>query len=189
MNLILRFGESPMSTDIVIPVSELGGLRERLARHTIVLATGCFDILHVGHLYFLESAAAQGDVLVVGVNSDRSIKMMKGHDRPIVGQDERAELVSALRYVDYVFIHDSIVADDYIHSLKPDVFVVGEQSVQTYPSESAAAEQIGARVHIVMRKPSLSTTSIMADILSKALHQERDHSIPSLFDLDNAGAC
>lgn len=154
----------------IILVSDLSVLRGRLRRRTLVLATGCFDILHVGHLHFLKNAAAQGDALVVGVNSDRSIKMIKGEDRPIIGQNERAELLAAMRCVDYVFVFDNIAADECILSLEPDVFVVGEHSVQAYPSESKAAEQVGARVHVVLRIPSSSTTSIVTEILDTALH-------------------
>lgn len=148
----------------IISVPDLVAMRDRLAKRTIVLATGCFDILHIGHLHFLRDAASQGDVLVAGVNSDRSIKMIKGHHRPIVGEDERAELVAAIRHVNYVFIHDDIVADNYIFSLKPDVFATGDESVKAYPSESAAAKRVGAKVYIVTRTPSESTTSIVASI-------------------------
>lgn len=153
-----------MASQNVITMSELVALRKRLSTKTIVLGTGCFDILHIGHLYFLRDAAMQGDVLVVGVNSDRSVKAIKGPHRPIVGQDERAELVAAFRCVDYVFICDDTVADDCIYSLKPNVFAIGEESIKAYPSESAASKRVGARVHVVTRTPSPSTTSIVTNI-------------------------
>lgn len=156
-----------MPLENIISVSDLVTLRERLSGQTIVLATGCFDILHVGHLYFLRDASMQGDVLVVGVNSDRAVKMIKGLHRPIIEQDQRAELIAAIRCVDYVFIYDDMVADDYIIRLKPDVFAIGEENVRAYPSESAAARQVGTRVHVVTRIPSASTTSIVTNMQKK----------------------
>lgn len=151
-----------MTSDNIIPVSDLAALRKRLSEKVIVLATGCFDILHVGHLHFLRDASKQGDFLIVGVNSDRSIKLIKGPERPIICQDERAELVAAFRCVDYVFVYDDIVADDCILRLRPNVFAIGEESVKIYPSEPAIANQIGAKVHVVIRIQSASTSSILA---------------------------
>lgn len=155
-----------MLSENIISVSDLPALRSHLEEQTIVLATGCFDILHSGHLYFLSDASKQGDILVVGLNSDHSIKMIKGNHRPIVGQNERATLVAAIRYVDYVFIFTDTMADKYIYNLKPNVFAIGHESVKAYPSESIAAKQVGARVHIVTRIPSESTTSIVTSIRS-----------------------
>ena len=155
-----------MPSGNIISVSDLVTLRERLLGQTIVLATGCFDILHVGHLYFLRDASTQGDVLIVGVNSDRAVKLIKGFGRPIVKQDERAELIAAFRCVDYVFIYDDTVVDDYIIRLKPDIFAIGEESITAYPSESAAAKLVGAKVHSVARIQSASTTSIVKNIRS-----------------------
>jgi D-glycero-beta-D-manno-heptose 1-phosphate adenylyltransferase len=99
----------------------------------VVLGTGCFDIMHIGHLYFLEQAGRHGDVLVIGVNSDQSVRAIKGPSRPIVDQLERATLVAALRCVDHVFVYDDIVADYQIRALRPDVYVIGEESVGRYP--------------------------------------------------------
>lgn len=153
-----------MSVANIIAASELNVLREHLSGRVVVLATGCFDILHVGHIYFLKEARAQGDVLVVGINSDRAVKLIKGQERPIVGQNDRATILAAFRDVNYVFIFDDTVADDSITRLRPNVFAIGEESVKAYPSESIAAEAIGARVHHISRLPAPSTTSIMADI-------------------------
>lgn len=140
---------------------------ERLAvpaGQRVVLATGCFDIMHVGHVYFLEEASRQGDVLVVGVNGDQSVRAMKGPRRPIVGEVQRATLVAALRCVDYTFVYDSVTADQQIHALAPRVFVTGEESVSQYPAESEAARDVGARVHVVQRMHLYSTTSLMENI-------------------------
>lgn len=145
----------------VTTVSELGSLRDRFPGQTIVLGTGCFDLLHAGHLRFLEEARSQGDLLVVGLNSDAAVSAIKGSGRPILKQEERAALVAAFRCVDLAFIFDDTVADDSILSLRPDVFVIGEESVEDYPSELSSARSVGARVHVVRRVPGTSTTSIV----------------------------
>jgi rfaE bifunctional protein nucleotidyltransferase chain/domain len=145
----------------VIDVGSLASLRATLGRKAIVLASGCFDIVHIGHVYFLEEARRQGDVLVVGVNSDNSVCAIKGEARPVVGEDERARLLAAMRCVDHVFIYDGMVADDWIRALRPDVFVIGAESVAQYPTEAAAADEVNARVHVVERLGPHSTTSML----------------------------
>lgn len=175
-----------MLSENVISIADLPALRERLQGRTIVLATGCFDILHSGHLYFLEDASRQGDVLIVGINSDRAVKVLKGVHRPIVSEGERVNLISAFRCVDYTFIYDDIVADDYIVSLKPDVFAIGEESVGSYPSEPASAKQVGARLHVVTRIPSASTTSIVANIQTGDSFGISQNDL-TIYDVVNAG--
>jgi len=147
----------------------LASIRARLADsgRRVVLGTGCFDIMHSGHLYFLEQASEQGDVLVIGVNSDRSVREIKGTDRPIVGELARATLVAGLRCVDHVFVYDGTVADDQIRELRPDVYVTGAESVDGYPSELAAAREIGARVYVIDRLPDHSTTLVVGLVLGR----------------------
>jgi D-glycero-beta-D-manno-heptose 1-phosphate adenylyltransferase len=151
----------------IIMIPELGALRSSLRGEKIVLGTGCFDLLHVGHLYFLWEARRQGDILIVGVNSDNAVTTLKGPGRPIIKQEQRVTLLAALRYVDRVFIYDDVVADDCILKLKPDVFAMGEESFKAYPSEVAAADSIGARIHTVTRVPELSTSFVVAEVLNK----------------------
>ncbi|MBO3736633.1 adenylyltransferase/cytidyltransferase family protein [Actinoplanes flavus] len=127
----------------------------------VVLATGCFDLLHAGHLYFLQQAHRLGDLLIVGVNSDQSVRELKGPDRPIIGEHERAALVAALRWVDRVFLYDEPAADTQIRILRPNVFVIGRESLTAYPSELTAAEAVSAHVHVTDRIHSYSTTSIV----------------------------
>jgi rfaE bifunctional protein nucleotidyltransferase chain/domain len=143
--------------------TRLDATGERASRR-VVLGTGCFDIMHVGHLYFLQEASRQGDVLVIGVNSDRSVREIKGPSRPIVDEMGRATLLAALRCVDHVFVYDDVVADVQIRTLRPDVYVTGSESVLGYPSEVAAAHDIGARVHVIDRLPSHSTTSVVDEV-------------------------
>lgn len=146
-------------------------VRARLAgdRRRIVLGTGCFDLVHVGHLYFLEQASRQGDVLVIGVNGDRSVRTIKGPLRPIIGETGRATLVAALRCVDHVFVYDDTVADAHIRAMRPHVFVTGADSIAGYPSELAAARDVGARVHVIERLPDHSTTSVVDEVHRRAV--------------------
>ena len=150
-----------MLNEHIIPFSALGTLRERFPGRSLVLGTGCFDLLHPGHLHFLQEARAQGDVLVIGINSDAAVRAIKGEGRPILKEEERLAMVATFRCVDLVFVFDDRVADESILSLKPDVFVIGEESVPDYPSELTSAQSVGARVHVVKRIPGTSTTSIV----------------------------
>jgi len=148
----------------IVSVEDLPALRKKFKNKSIVLGTGCFDILHTGHIYFLEEASRQGDILIVGINSDRSIKVMKGQDRPIFNEDQRLRLIAAFRCVDYVFVYDDVTAKDCILNLRPDVFAMGEESVGTYSDEREAAKQVCAKLHIIARMPFPSTTSIITKI-------------------------
>ena len=91
----------------------------------IVATNGCFDILHVGHLRYLEASKALGDVLVVGLNSDKSVKRLKGESRPINNQDDRAEMLLALKPVDFVVIFDEDTAEEFLKSIKPSIYTKG----------------------------------------------------------------
>lgn len=143
-------------------INSLRRLRAKFKDERIVLATGCFDILHIGHLKFLMKSSKQGDVLVVGINSDKSIKLIKGPSRPIINQNERAQLLAAFACVNHVFIFDGIDAHEAILELRPDVFVMGEGSVDAYPEEVHATQQVGAKLYIMKRFKATSTSSIIA---------------------------
>lgn len=142
-------------------------LLERLAwhrtkGHTIALANGVFDLLHVGHLRYLQGAAAEADVLVVAVNDDAAVKRLKGADRPIVGQPERAELVDALRGVDYVIVFGDDTVGPLLEALRPDVHCKGtDYTVDTVP-ERAVVEAYGGRTAIVGDAKDHSTRDIVA---------------------------
>jgi len=103
------------------------GERQRLraAGKRIVFTNGVFDLLHVGHVRYLAQARAQGDALIVAINSDRTVRELKGRDRPIFDQAERAEILAALRYVDYVSVFDNVSPRSLIATLLPDVLVKG----------------------------------------------------------------
>jgi glycerol-3-phosphate cytidylyltransferase len=144
--------------------------RERLAEEItklkaagkrVVFTNGCFDILHPGHSRYLARAKARGDVLIVGVNSDRSVRRLKGEGRPIVSEDHRAEMVAALKPVDYVVIFDEDTPTETIRALRPDIHVKGgDYRLEDLP-ERKAVEEGGGKVVIVDLEPGLSTTNIL----------------------------
>src|SRR5215211_7566483 len=112
---------------IVLSLDELRAERERLreAGKKVVFTNGCFDLLHPGHVRYLEQARALGDALIVALNSDRSVRELKGERRPILTEDERAEVMAALASVDYVTIFDEPTPRQIIAALLPDVLVKG----------------------------------------------------------------
>jgi rfaE bifunctional protein nucleotidyltransferase chain/domain len=134
---------------------------ERAAGKTIAFANGVFDVLHVGHVRYLQDASKQADILIVGVNSDESVRALKGEGRPVTNERERAELVSAIRGVSYVTIfHDSSPAR-LIAVLKPDVHCKGtDYTVDTVPERDVVLAY-GGRIAIVGDVKEHSTTAIL----------------------------
>ncbi|MEO5951465.1 MAG: D-glycero-beta-D-manno-heptose 1-phosphate adenylyltransferase [Chloroflexia bacterium] len=126
--------------------------RLRAEGKRIVLTNGTFDVLHVGHVRYLQSARALGDVLVVGLNSDSSVRGYKGPGRPVVQQDERAEILAALRCVDFVTIFDEPTATHIVEALQPDVYAKGgdyDASTGKPLPEAEAVLAYGGRVEII----------------------------------------
>ena len=115
----------------------------------IVLANGCFDVLHVGHVRYLEGAKALGDVLVVAVNSDEQVRKQKGEDRPLIPQDQRAEIVAALAAVDLVTIFDEPTVTELLLALKPDIHTKGTDYTEDTVPERDVVRSYGGRVAIV----------------------------------------
>ncbi len=149
-------------------------LRAKLTDHKargqrIVLANGCFDTLHVGHVRYLEGARHEGDVLVVGVNMDRGVCALKGPGRPILDEQARAQLVAALRAVDYVVLFDEPNVETLLETLRPDVHAKGtDYTTETVP-ERATAARLGIRVAIVGDPKDHSTHELLESI-RKAPH-------------------
>ncbi len=153
----------------VLSLEELLPIREHLRAHgkTIVLTNGHFDILHVGHVDCLQRAKALGDVLIVGLNSDASTRLLKGEKRPIVPQEERAQLLAALQCVDYVVIFEERTAKKLLAALRPEVYVKGgDWAVEDLPEAKVIAEH-GIRVKILPQVPGRSTTDIVETILTR----------------------
>ena len=126
----------------------------------IVTVNGTFDVLHAGHLHILKEAKQQGDVLVVGLNSDASVRANKGPKRPVVPQAQRADMLLALRYVDYVHIFDEPVPMVFIAAVRPDVHVNGAEYGEDC-IESGVVREVGARLHLVPRIDGLSTSAMI----------------------------
>jgi len=133
---------------------------ERARGRTIVLANGCFDLIHVGHVRYLEAAKREGDVLVVAINSDESVRRNKGEGRPLVPETERAEVLAALRCVDYVTVFGETTADELIKALRPNVHAKGTEWRADNVPELATVKSIGARVAICGDAKSHSSTSL-----------------------------
>jgi rfaE bifunctional protein nucleotidyltransferase chain/domain len=125
-----------------------------------VTTNGSFDILHAGHLHILSEARQQGDVLIVGVNSDASVQRLKGAGRPMVGERQRAEMLLALRQVDYVHVFDESDPIAFLAQLNPDVHVNGSEYGENC-IESETVKRGGGIVHIVERLPGLSTSRLV----------------------------
>ena len=141
--------------------------RDRAAGKTIAFANGCFDLLHVGHVRYLQSAAAEGDRLVVAVNDDRSVEKLKGAGRPILPAADRAELVAALRGVDYVVIFSAATVERLLLLLKPEVHCKGtDYTVDTVP-ERGIVQSYGGRTAIVGDPKQHATRELLARIARK----------------------
>ena len=136
--------------------------RERAAGRTIAFANGCFDLLHVGHVRYLQAAAKEADRLVVAVNDDQSAARLKGPGRPIIAAADRAELVAGLRGVDYVTLFSEPTVERLISLLMPDVHCKGtDYAIETVP-ERAAVRAYGGRIAIVGDATSPSTRDLVA---------------------------
>jgi rfaE bifunctional protein nucleotidyltransferase chain/domain len=156
----------------ILPLMEL---REKLAEHRgrgerIVLANGCFDILHAGHVRYLQGARREGDVLVVGVNSDASTRALKGGGRPILPQEARAQLVAAVAAVDYVVIFEEPNVEALLRALHPDVHAKGTDYTADTVPERAVASELGIRVAIVGDPKDHSTRDLLARIMGAHRH-------------------
>jgi rfaE bifunctional protein nucleotidyltransferase chain/domain len=137
-------------------------LREREKK--IVFANGCFDILHVGHVRYLEGARAEGDALIVGVNADSSVGGLKGPGRPVLDENARAVLVAALRVVDYVVIFPDPNVESLLAELRPDVHAKGTDYTEQTVPERAVAERLGIRVAIVGDPKNHSTRELLETV-------------------------
>ena len=137
---------------------------DRAAGRTIAFANGAFDLLHVGHVRYLESAALEADVLVVAVNDDESVRGLKGEGRPIMKAADRAELVAALRCVDYVVIFPEPTVGPLLEALRPDVHCKGtDYTIDSVP-ERAIVQGYGGRTAIVGDPKDHSTRDLLARI-------------------------
>jgi rfaE bifunctional protein nucleotidyltransferase chain/domain len=136
----------------------------KIGGKTIVFTNGCFDILHVGHVRYLQAARELGDCLILGLNSDQSVRILKGPTRPINNQDDRAEVLSALSAVDHVVIFEEPTAENLIAKIKPAIYVKGgDYNVKDLP-ESAIVSQYGGRTILIPEVPGKSSSNIIKKI-------------------------
>jgi glycerol-3-phosphate cytidylyltransferase len=130
----------------------------------IVFTNGCFDILHIGHIRYLKEAKALGDVLIIGLNSDESVKKLKGEGRPVQSEQERAEILSALEVIDYVVIFNEDTPKEIILELKPDIQAKGGDYKEDEIPEKEALESYGGELRILSKVDCDSTTELISKL-------------------------
>jgi len=154
--------------DKILAPDELRSWREalRVARKQVVVTNGCFDILHVGHVTYLEAARQQGDVLLVGLNSDASVRQLKGEGRPVNPESDRAAVLAALQAVDAVCIFDEMRASRFLALAQPDIYAKGgDFTVDQLPQEERdIVEKLGGKIVTLGLVPARSTTALLAKI-------------------------
>ncbi len=134
---------------------------ERQSGKKIVLANGCFDFFHVGHIRYLAGAKALGDCLIVAVNSDEQVRKLKGEKRPMIPENERAEIISALRFVDYVTIFPEPTVEELLRAVRPDFHAKGtDYTLETVP-EREIVKEYGGRTAIVGDPKDHSSTELI----------------------------
>ncbi|HEY7289981.1 MAG TPA: adenylyltransferase/cytidyltransferase family protein [Vicinamibacterales bacterium] len=138
--------------------------RDRSAGLTIAFANGCFDLLHVGHIRYLQAAAAEADRLVVAINDDRSVAVLKGSGQPILAAADRAELVAALRGVDYVVIFGDATVERLLDRIRPDVHCKGTDYTEDTVPERNIVRAFGGRTAIVGDAKTHATRDLLARI-------------------------
>lgn len=139
------------------------GKKYAVAGKKLVLTNGCFDLLHTGHVRYLQQARACGDALLVAVNSDASVRELKGPERPLNSELDRAEVLAALRCIDHVTIFSGKRVTEVISTLRPAIYAKGgDYTPETLdPGERAALEEVGAEIKLLQLVPGRSTTSLL----------------------------
>src|SRR6266480_7620411 len=149
----------------IVELEELSDRCEKLraAGRKIVATNGCFDLLHVGHIRYLQAARALGDVLAVGLNDDRSVRELKGPRRPVTNERDRAEVLAALSFVDFVTIFAGTRATQFIAAAHPAIYAKGgDYTPETLNAEERAVlDQIGAEIRIIPFEPGYSTSRLL----------------------------
>ena len=136
----------------------------RNEKKTIVMTNGCYDILHVGHVRYLQKTKTFADVLILALNSDKSVRAIKGEGRPINNENDRAEVLSALECVDYVVLFDENSPAELLKFVKPDVYTKGaDYTLETLP-ETKVVQGFGGRIEFIDFVEGKSTTNVIAQI-------------------------
>ena len=149
----------------VLTIDQLAEVSQQLARDgkRLVVTNGCFDILHLGHVRYLETARRLGDALAVGVNGDESVRSLKGEGRPLNNERDRAEVLAALRAVDYVAVFSEVRATQFLERVRPAIYVKGgDYKPETLNAEERTVlEKIGAQISIIPFETGYSTTGLI----------------------------
>jgi rfaE bifunctional protein nucleotidyltransferase chain/domain len=153
-------------------IKSLSELRRLMAaakaeQRRIVFGNGCFDLIHVGHIRYLEGAKALGDILVVGINNDASVRSLKGRGRPLQSQDDRAEMIASLGCVDYVLIFDGPTVADLLLALRPDIHAKGTDYTSDSIPERDTVRSYGGHAAIVGDPKDHSSRDLIGMILAK----------------------
>lgn len=160
-----------MTTGKILSLEDLAERAKalRAAGKKVVATNGCFDLLHVGHVRYLKAARARGDILVVGLNGDASVRQLKGPGRPINSEKDRTEVLAALESVDLIAIFPEDRATRFIQSVAPDVYVKGgDYKAETLNSEERAVlEKLGTKIEIVPFEKGYSTSSLLEQLRKK----------------------
>lgn len=150
----------------VLPRSAAKNLRQKYAAKKLVFTNGCFDLLHLGHVRYLAAARGLGDLLVVGLNGDESVRELKGQNRPINSQVDRAEILAALEAVDHVIVFEEKRVTELLKDLRPDIYTKGGDYTPESldPEERRLLEALGTRIEIVPLVEGKSTTDLIGAI-------------------------
>lgn len=140
---------------------------ERQRKRKIVLANGCFDFFHVGHIRYLAGAKGLGDCLIVAVNSDEQVRKLKGENRPLMSESERAEIVSAFKFVDYVTIFPEPTVEELIRAIRPDFHAKGTDYTADNVPERETVIAVGGQVAIVGDAKNHSSTNLIEKVVRK----------------------
>jgi rfaE bifunctional protein nucleotidyltransferase chain/domain len=143
-----------------VAIARKGGAR-------VVFANGCFDLLHVGHVRYLEAAKGLGDLLVVGINADEQVRRLKGESRPLVPERERAEVIASLRAVDYVTVFHEPTVTELLLALRPDIHAKGTDYTEESVPERDVVRSYGGRVQIVGDPKDHSSTEMLGKVSSE----------------------
>jgi len=158
----------------ILTLREAVTLREtlRTQNRKLVFTNGVFDLLHVGHLDYLEKARSLGDSLFIGINDDEAARRLKSGNQPFIPAVERARLVAALSCVDAAVIFDELTAINLIRDLRPDIYVKGGDYAHKELPERTVANEVGAKIILIDYLPNHSTTDLIQKILSTKSHEE-----------------
>ncbi len=144
-------------------------LQARSSGKKVVFANGCFDLIHVGHIRYLQDAKTRGDILLLAINSDASVGALKGSGRPLQSERDRAEILASLECVDYVVIFNDMTVDQLLLTLQPDIHAKGTDYTSQSVPERETVLSYGGRVEIVGDPKRHSSRDLIADIVAKSL--------------------